>query len=100
VNFAKPPFSTPINGDHVTRAIGHMISNAMQAYKVTGDTSILTDIKGYIRTYLRGSFNMTYGYHPQSAYDSCDETFMEGFLTRGLITYAEEIKNSDLAGIR
>ena len=107
--FRKATLTKPSNGDPITRARGHMLANALQAYRVTGDVCLLDNtrsgcntniagIKQYIENSLTGEFNMTWGYHYGGSMASCDEPFMEGFLLRALISYAEEIKNSDWQG--
>ncbi len=79
--------------DMSSRAIGHSIANAWQAYKITGDTTTLTRIRDYIRKYLRPIQHPVYGY--SNGRGGNDSAMEAGYLTRTIINYMNEIYGKD-----
>jgi exo-rhamnogalacturonan lyase-like protein len=39
--------------DNTTRAVAHSLAHALQAYRITGDTSLIQGFRGYINNWLR-----------------------------------------------
>ncbi|MFH0918720.1 MAG: T9SS type A sorting domain-containing protein [Fibrobacterota bacterium] len=88
----KDPFT-----DMISRAIGHSTSHAMQAYRITGDTSILGKFQNYIKTYVRKPSrskgqNVLYGFHEYDT-DLGDAAWQAGFLVRPMIQFMDEIRD-------
>ncbi|MFH0919129.1 MAG: T9SS type A sorting domain-containing protein [Fibrobacterota bacterium] len=82
----KDPFP-----DMESRAIGHALSGALQAYRVTGDTSILGKFRNYVTTYFKPRQHRCYGQNAQN--EGRDASFQAGFLVRPMIQFMDEIRN-------
>ncbi|MFH0920573.1 MAG: T9SS type A sorting domain-containing protein [Fibrobacterota bacterium] len=89
----KDPFP-----DMSSRAIGHPLSHALQAYRVTGDTGILGKVRNYLNVYVRKPWNtfkgqnVLYGFNEYDT-DIGDAAFQAGYLVRPIIQFMEEIRN-------
>lgn len=81
-------------GDTSSRAIGHMLSNAIQAYRVTNDSEMLTKAGEFVSRYLRRSIDPVTGQR-ESTSEGQDSAMQVGYLCRALISFMEEVKDSD-----
>ncbi len=77
--------------DTSSRATGHALNNALQAYRVTGDATILDAIAAHIRTYLRPEQDPAYGDQSLAVEDS-GGGFQTGYLMRAIVDYLEEVR--------
>lgn len=92
----KSELFNPGTGDISSRGNGHMISNALQAYRVTGDTSILDGVRYYINTKLIKEQNPYFGYRNSLCCGKHGEAaFQAGYLLRALISFMEEVREKD-----
>ncbi|HBA83243.1 MAG TPA: hypothetical protein DCZ95_04025 [Verrucomicrobia bacterium] len=80
--------------DYTSRAIGHSLNHAMQAYRVTGDTNLLVKFRAYLRDYLRPDQDRLYGDQLPER-ESEGGGFQTGYLMRSVIDYLEEVKDWD-----
>ncbi|GEM_PF-2154514 len=77
--------------DTASRAIGHALSNALQAYRITGNPAIIADTQNFIAKYLKPLLNPATGAKNSLCCGSVGEAaFQLGYLTRGLIAYLDE----------
>lgn len=76
--------------DGSTRGTGHSLSHALQAFRVTGDKTILTRFQNYLKKWVRTAQNPFYG-----NFNASEAGFQMGFLSRALINYMYEIKDVD-----
>lgn len=92
----KQMFDHPETADtRTSRALGHSIASAIQAYRITGDTRILEKTHKYINETIRPQMDPIYGFKESLIDGGGEAAFQVGFLTRAIITYMEEIKQSD-----
>ncbi|MCX7590525.1 MAG: hypothetical protein N2255_02745, partial [Kiritimatiellae bacterium] len=83
--------------DMCARAVGHALSHAMQAFRVTGDFEILRKFPEYVRKYLRpDQLALRHGGRERDA--SQDASFQMGYLARALISYLYEAREYDPQG--
>lgn len=75
----------------VSRAQAHSLSNALQAYKVTGDVAFLNQLVDYVWTYIEP----TQKQRRTGALGSKEAAFQLGFATRFLINLYNEINDTD-----
>jgi len=88
--------------DMSSRATAHSLSHAMQAYRVTGDTTIPVLYHAYVTNYLRpvqiaerdGSRSSLW---PAPGGDG-EAAFQMGYLARSMLGYMEEVKGWDTQG--
>ena len=76
--------------DTGSRATGHSLNQVVQAYRVTGDTTLLTRLRNHIRTYLRPEQDPYYG-DQSSSVEPDGGGFQTGYLVRFLVDYLEEV---------
>jgi hypothetical protein len=79
------------------RALGHSLGHALQAYRVTGDRSILTGVQAYLDRYLRPVQDPAYG-DQTSARESTGGNFGTGYLARTIEDYLDEVNGIDKQG--
>jgi len=87
--FRMPDMLDP--GYYSTRGSAHVMANALQAYRVTGNAELLDAIKKRFRDVLLAKRNPRYGivlYQSESA-------FQEGFVARTCIQLQDEVRGSD-----
>jgi len=77
--------------DMSSRATGHALNHALQAYRVAGDTTILTRLANHLRTYLRADQDPYYGDQLPSI-ESSGGGFQTGYLMRAIVDYLEEAR--------
>ncbi len=77
--------------DTSSRAIGHSLSHVLQAYRVTGNLSLLESLQNHIRLFLRPSQDPLYGDQLLTVEDS-GGGFQTGFLARFVVDYLEEVR--------
>ncbi|MFP5213403.1 MAG: hypothetical protein ACLGPL_08495, partial [Acidobacteriota bacterium] len=76
--------------DTCSRATGHSLNHVLQAYRVTGDGSLLTRFRNHLRTQLRPDQDRLYG--DQSVLvEPGGGGFQTGYLMRAVIDYLEEM---------
>lgn len=82
------------SNDLSSRATGHALANALQAYRVTGDVSILERFHNHINQYLRAEQHPGYGHNRYGAYDEMDSDapLSVGFLARAIIGFMAEVR--------
>jgi hypothetical protein len=80
--------------DHSSRATGHSLNHVIQAYRVTGDETLLTRFRDHIRAYLRPDQDPYYGDQLESV-ESTGGGFQTGFLMRTIVDYLEEVRGKD-----
>jgi hypothetical protein len=80
--------------DTSSRATGHALNNALQAYRVTGDATILAGIAAHIRDYLRPEQDPYYG-DQSLAVEPSGGGFQTGYLMRAIVDYLEEVRGRD-----
>ncbi|MCP4267428.1 MAG: hypothetical protein GY777_18000 [Candidatus Brocadiaceae bacterium] len=86
----------PSDNNLSSRSNGHMIANAIQAYRVTGDTSILDGVRNYLVTRLMLEQSPLYGYRNSLSSGQYGEAAFEaGYLLRAVINYMEEVRGTD-----
>lgn len=79
--------------DMSNRAVGHSLANSLQAYRVTGDTNVLTLVRGYIAKYLRpGQVGLRDGGRGST------DGYQLGYLNRAAIGYLHEVEGWDPQG--
>lgn len=84
--------------DHASRAIGHALASAVDAYRVTGDTEILTHAHRAIAERLRKEQDSRYGYRNSLCCGKHGEAaFQAGYLARAVIDFMEEVEPSSQA---
>jgi hypothetical protein len=94
--FRKGTLDSPRVGDNSSRGIGHMLANALQAYRVTGDTTIIDKMSKYISRHLRKSQRPYYGFRNSLCCGKYGEAGMQaGYLLRAIISFMEEIKGKN-----
>ncbi|MBN2320621.1 MAG: hypothetical protein JXR49_16195 [Acidobacteria bacterium] len=104
--FRKGTLNNPTLAGGQSRAVGHHLGHAFQAYRVTGDEELLNGIQTYINNSLRPESvggvdpgaavvlqNAQYGHIPFVSGD--DMPYMMSFLLRQIMTYMDEIKYTD-----
>ncbi|MFN8487977.1 MAG: right-handed parallel beta-helix repeat-containing protein [Caldilineaceae bacterium] len=74
------------------RAIGHALNHAIQAYRVSGDATLLTQFRAYLLTSLRVNQDPLYGDQKDTIANSGGAT---GYLMRALVDYLEEVRGKD-----
>ena len=77
--------------DTSSRATGHALNHVLQAYRVTGDNTLLTRLGDHIRTYLRPEQDPHYGDQSTSV-EPDGGGFQTGYLVRFLVDYLEEVR--------
>jgi hypothetical protein len=77
--------------DRSSRATAHALSHALQAYRITGDVSVLDDISAHIHTYLLAEQDPFYGDQLESV-ESSGGGFQTGYLARFVADYLEEVR--------
>lgn len=80
--------------DAHTRAKAHALANALQAYRVTGDITLIEQAKNYINTWLRKEQNPFYGGIEKREKDRERASWI-GYLSRSVIAFMEEVKDKD-----
>ena len=94
--FRKGTLDIPGTGDDSSRGVGHMLANALQAYRVTGDTKIIDKMSNYINSHLRKSQSPYYGFRNSLCCGQYGESGMQaGYLLRAIISFMEEIKGKN-----
>ncbi|MEW6327116.1 MAG: hypothetical protein AB1487_05915 [Thermodesulfobacteriota bacterium] len=94
--FRKGTLDIPGTGDDSSRGVGHMLANALQAYRVTGDTTIIDKMSNYIGGHLRKSQSPYYGFRNSLCCGKYGEAGMQaGYLLRAIISFMEEIKGKN-----
>lgn len=94
--FRKGTLDIPRTGDNSSRGIGHMLANALQAYRVTGDATIIDKMSKYISSHLRKSQSPYYGFRNSLCCGRYGESGMQaGYLLRAIISFMEEIKGKN-----
>ena len=83
--------------DLSSRATGHALANALQAFRVTGDVSILDRFHHHINQYLRTEQHPGYGHNRYGAYDQMDSDapLSVGFLARAIIAFMTEVRDEN-----
>lgn len=77
--------------DRSSRATAHALNHALQAYRITGDGSLLDDISAHIHTYLLAEQDPFYGDQLESV-ESSGGGFQTGYLARFVADYLEEVR--------
>jgi len=77
--------------DTSSRATGHALHQVLQAYRVTGETELLTRFREHLRTYLIPDQDPRYGDQRRTV-EAEGGGFQTGYLMRTLITYLEEVR--------
>ena len=77
--------------DTSSRATGHALNHALQAYRVAGDATILTRFADHLRVYLRADQDPYYGDQLLSA-EGFGGGFQTGYLMRAIVDYLEEVR--------
>ena len=72
------------------RAIGHALSHALQAYRVTGDAELLSLIGDFIAQYLRSNVIPETGGVLKKG-----SAFTMGYLARAIVSYLYEVDQTD-----
>lgn len=80
--------------DHSSRATGHSLNHVLQAYRITGDETLLTRFRDHIRDYLRPDQDPYYGDQLESV-ESNGGGFQTGFFARTIVDYLEEVRGKD-----
>jgi hypothetical protein len=78
--------------DTSSRATAHALHQVLQAYRVTGDLSLLGRFRNHLLTYLKPDQDPFYGDQRKSVEES-GGGFQTGYLMRTLITYLEEVRS-------
>ena len=77
--------------DTSSRATAHALHQVLQAYRVTGETELLTRFREHLRTYLIPDQDPRYGDQLKKVEES-GGGFQTGYLMRTLVTYLEEMR--------
>lgn len=77
--------------DTSSRAVGHGLSHALQAYRITGDRALLDAIAAHVRDYLRRDQDPGYG-DQLAAVEESGGGFQTGYLMRAIVGYLEEAR--------
>lgn len=77
--------------DNTTRATAHSLAHALQAYRITGDTSLIQGFRGYINNWLRPAQNPVNG----GIKKRWDRASWVGYLSRAIISFMEEVRGKD-----
>ncbi len=77
--------------DTSSRATGHALHQVLQAYRVTGETELLTRFREHLRTYLIPDQDPRYGDQRRTV-EAEGGGFQTGYLMRTLVTYLEEVR--------
>jgi len=78
--------------DSSTRGKGHPLSNVLQAYRITGDQTLIANASAFLSEQITNLINVnTGGMHTNT---NKDASFATGYLTRAIISYMEEVKYS------
>jgi hypothetical protein len=80
--------------DYSSRATGHTLNQALQAYRVTGDASLLTRFRDHLRIYLRPEQDPYYG-DQRVDFEPSGGGFPTGYLMRAIVDYLEEVRGRD-----
>jgi hypothetical protein len=80
--------------DTSSRATGHVLNHALQAYRVTGDATLLERFQDHLNTYLRPEQDPYYGDQRVTVEDS-GGGFQTGYLMRAIVDYLEEVHGLD-----
>lgn len=85
------------SNDLSSRATGHALANVLQAFRVTGDVSILGRFHNHINQYLRAEQHPGYGHNRYGAYDEMDSdaTHSVGYLARAIIGFMTEVRDEN-----
>ena len=83
--------------DMSSRAIGHSVAHALQAWRVTGDASLLVGLQNYVDKYLRPNQDRLYGDQSKKL-EPLGGGFQTGYLARTIADYMNEIGDSNTAG--
>lgn len=82
--------------DISSRAVGHSLSHALQAYRITGDLEIIQLVGTYVKNYLAPLLDATLGgYKVRQDYPG-EAMFQIGYLCHALITYLCELQTRDI----
>ncbi len=100
--FRRPGLSSGVGANYITRAMGHMLGNALQAYRVVGDPdgTFLPAIGNFILR-AQSAVSPIYGTHrfdPRqdgTVDDNTDSGFELGYLTRSVFGYLREIEGNN-----
>jgi hypothetical protein len=76
--------------DTSSRATGHSLHQVIQAYRITGDRSLLNRFRDHLRTHLRPDQDPAYG-DQRSTVEEGGGGFQTGYLMRAIATYLEEV---------
>jgi hypothetical protein len=82
--------------DYSARAVGHALSHAMQAYRVTGDPDLLADFADFVDDHVATQLHpVTGAYVPQPDQNlwpqAQSDSWQSGYLLRAIISYLEEL---------
>jgi hypothetical protein len=94
--FRRARFLQLENVDHASRAYGHSLASALQAYRVTGDKEILRLFREHAQKFMRPEQHPQYGHNIHSDGASGEEAaFCIGFLARAFESYLDEVRDAD-----
>jgi hypothetical protein len=79
------------------RATGHALSHALDAYRITGDTEILTLVGNYIKNFVAPLIDPVLGGFKPRPDAPGEAMFQIGYLSHAMITYLEELQTVDSA---
>jgi len=88
----KDPFP-----DRSSRALGHSLAHALQAYRITGDPSLLSGVQTYLDQYLRPNQDRAFGDQSKSVEPTGGGT-QTGYLARTVAEFMSELGDTDKAG--
>lgn len=81
--------------DMSARATGHALAHALQAHRVTGDAELLALTGNYLKNHVAPLIDPVLGgFKPRMDYPQ-EAVFQIGFLARAMISYLEELPESD-----
>lgn len=80
--------------DPTTRAVAHSLANALQAYRVTGDTTIIDMFYTHLKTWLREDQSPVHGGR-RGTLKGRDSASHVGYLSRTVISYMEEMRGGN-----
>lgn len=91
----KDPFP-----DTTGRAIGHALSHALQAYRVTGDVDLLALARDFVSCYVIPGIDEVSGFRNSSqAGGYLEAVYQTGFLLRSLISMYTEADRADVQNV-
>lgn len=77
--------------DTSSRATGHALHQIVQAYRITGDASLLIRFRDHLRRYLRRDQDPVYGDQRVSVEEN-GGGYQTGYLMRAVATYLDEVR--------